>query len=75
MACRQRQRFNCTVTGSDRTVPGSDRGQDSRAHALQFTLYLLRTKIMAPKNKGKKGKNADDDAFWWVVRSGLILTL
>jgi hypothetical protein len=29
---------------------------------------------MAPKNKGKKGKNADDDAFWWVVRSALILT-
>ncbi len=40
---------------------------------LQFTLYHHRVKVMAPKNKGKKAKNADDDAFWCVMRSTLIL--
>jgi hypothetical protein len=42
-----------------------------RTHILQFTFYHHCAKIMAPKNKGKKGKNADDDAFWCVTIDSL----
>ena len=46
-----------------------------RTHILQFTFYHHCAKIMAPKNKGKKGKNPDDDAFWCVIRSILLMML